>query len=91
MTSNLARNFTHQGSNMAIARICKVLFVAAMLSACASKDPYADLPPLDLEAVKQSMNCPTGTAATCEEHMGHKVRCYCADRETLRRILEPDT
>jgi hypothetical protein len=76
---------------MAQTRIFKVLFVAAMLCACASKDPYADLPPLDLEDVKQSMNCPTGTAATCEEHMGHKARCYCADRETLRRILEPDT
>jgi hypothetical protein len=76
---------------MAQTRIYKVLFVAAMLSACASKDPYEDLPPLDLEAVKQSMNCPIGTAATCEEHMGQTARCYCADRETLRRMLEPDT
>jgi len=72
-------------------RIYKVLFVVATLCACASKDPYADLPPLDLETVKQSMNCPTGTAAICEERIGQKVRCYCADRDMLRRILEPDT
>jgi hypothetical protein len=75
---------------MAVTRILKTLFVAAALSACASQDPYADLPPLDLDAVKQSMNCPNGTTPACEERMGQPVHCFCADRDALQRILEPN-
>jgi hypothetical protein len=76
---------------MAFARIFKTLLVTALLSACASQeDPYADLPPLDLDAAKQSMNCPSGTTPACEERMGKPVHCFCADRDALQRILEPN-
>lgn len=76
---------------MGTARTLLVLLGAALMGACAtSEDPYADLPPLDLEKIKLSLNCPTDTTAVCHERQGQQVRCYCASRDGLRRILEPE-
>jgi hypothetical protein len=76
---------------MVATRNIRIIFLVTMLGACVSPDPYADLPPLDLEKIMKSLNCPSSTTPVCQQRQGQTVRCYCADRDSLREILERET
>ena len=54
-----------------------------LLASCASKDE------LPIVAETPDM-CRSGETYSCIERMGKPKRCFCADKETLRELLEPD-
>lgn len=62
-----------------------VAAIACMLvSACATLDDGMNSADL-LEARK----CRSGETYSCIERLGRPVRCFCADKDALRELLEP--
>lgn len=62
-----------------------------LLSACAPTEPLEFQPRLDMEEVAKQLNCAWDRTPTCIERINKPYTCYCADRELLREIMEPDT
>ena len=54
-----------------------------LLAGCASKDE------IPIVAEEPDM-CRSGETYSCIERMGKPKRCFCADKDTLRELLEPD-
>jgi hypothetical protein len=63
------------------------LFLAAplLVAACATENPYV------LGNSRDHSPCPDDLTLACTEYVGKKTRCYCASRDGLREILEPET
>ena len=68
-----------------------------LLSACAAHDPNEFDPEvprgggeISPETIEEMLDCPADRTPTCVERMGQPARCFCADRDALRRALEPD-
>ena len=62
----------------------------ALVAGCAGSDPVPARPELDMSELRQLMNCASDQAPVCTERMGQPYHCFCADRDALRRIMEPD-
>ncbi len=60
------------------------------LVACAPVEPPQRPPGPDMVEVAKQLNCRAGLTATCEQRMNRPTSCYCADRDSLQMILEPD-
>ena len=61
------------------------------ITGCAvSAPPEEPLPRLDMAEVRQMLDCPHDLTAVCTERVGKPYHCFCADRDALARILEPD-
>jgi hypothetical protein len=63
---------------------------AALLGACASGEPVQQSPRLDMAEVREMLDCPMVTTPVCTERIGQPYYCFCADKDALRRIMEPD-
>ena len=62
-----------------------LLVFAAAIAGCAGTaepDPAAEV---------DVPKCRSGETWSCVERMGRPVRCFCADKDTLRELLEPTT
>lgn len=58
---------------------------AAVMAGCAgAAEP-------DTAADVDVPKCRSGETYSCVERMGRRVRCFCADKDTLRELLEPTT
>lgn len=44
----------------------------------------------DLEYMDRSHECRTGETPSCIEKGGKPVRCFCADEDALRELLDPN-
>lgn len=60
-----------------------VAFTGAF-SACAGPGETADP-----ELAQQAERCHFDETWSCVERMGQAERCFCADKDTLRELLEP--
>jgi len=74
-----------------------LILVCTLFEACATQQPVAEQPELitdereiSLEMIRQMLDCAADRAPVCLEKMGKPYRCFCADRDTMRRALEPD-
>ncbi len=67
-------------------RVATLLAVSmtGLLSACATPGDAADS-----EMAQQVERCHFDETWSCVERMGHAERCFCADKDTLRELLEP--
>ena len=63
---------------------CTTATLALLLSACASPGDVSDA-----EMAEQAKRCHFDETWSCVERMGHAERCFCADKDTLRELLEP--
>jgi hypothetical protein len=68
-----------------IARLAVTLSALLLAAGCASKDPYL------VSDNARSSPCPPDLTYSCVEYLGKKLRCYCANRDELREVLEPQT
>ncbi len=57
---------------------------SSVLLACASS-PDAH----DSAIAEEAERCHFDETWSCVERMGHAERCFCADKDTLRELLEP--
>lgn len=64
-----------------------LLAVLLAIAACASDRPGRVVQ--TSEAAQRA--CPTDKTFSCVERMGEVVRCFCADKDALRDLLEPVT
>lgn len=67
-----------------------MLVAVVMLGGCAASGPSAPAPRLDMAEIRQMLDCPLDTSPVCTERIGKPYHCFCADRDALQRILEPD-
>ncbi len=58
--------------------------MTGLLSACATSGDATDS-----ELAQQVERCHFDETWSCVERMGHAERCFCADKDTLRELLEP--
>lgn len=58
--------------------------LVTLLAACATPGDAADP-----EMARQAERCHFDETWSCVERMGHAERCFCADKDTLRELLEP--
>lgn len=58
--------------------------IAGPLAACATRDQAPD-PGMAQHAER----CHFDETWSCVKRMGHTERCFCADKDTLRELLEP--
>ncbi len=77
----------------------RIVLVAVLISSVGCAGPRPDTEDPDLvafevevtpEMIKELLDCPVGSAPLCLERMGEPVRCFCADRDAMRQVLEPD-
>lgn len=68
----------------ALARIICIVIFAATLVACAGA------PPDELEYTDRPHYCRSGETPSCIEKIGKPIRCFCADKEALRELLDPN-
>lgn len=71
------------------AQLAATLAVLCGIGACATTGP-APPPDFDMAEIRRLMGCDSDQAPVCTERMGKPYECFCADRDALRRILEPD-
>ena len=71
-------------TNKILSRIFAATMIAATLSGCAS-DPAEKL-----YYASQPQLCRSGDAPSCITKQGKAMRCFCADKEALRELLDPD-
>lgn len=69
---------------MRIVRILIAALAAISLTACA-----APARPGDPSYAKERARCNVNETFSCIERMGEPVRCFCADKDTLRELLNP--
>ena len=62
----------------------QAIAAAALLSGCASSAYETEAP-----MAEQVERCHFDETWSCVERMGHPERCFCADKDTLRELLEP--
>lgn len=72
------------GIDMRSAGIIVIAFTGFVLAACASPGR-----PDDPAYAKQRARCNVNETFSCIERMGEPVRCFCADKDTLRELLYP--
>lgn len=65
-------------------RLTLLCTAALCLAACAASD---EMP--DAGMAEQTERCHFDETWSCVERMGHPERCFCADKDTLRELLEP--
>lgn len=54
-----------------------------LLAACATS------PGDELQSANQPQLCADGSTPSCIEKIGKPTRCFCADRDELRELLDP--
>ena len=72
-----------------IAVQCLAAGLLAGLVGCTSTQPIGNAP-VDLQDMAKTFDCPIGRVATCERRSNERYRCYCADKETMREVLDPE-
>ncbi|MCH7822250.1 MAG: hypothetical protein IIA07_09540 [Proteobacteria bacterium] len=60
------------------------------LSACAPTHPIERRPEIDMSVIREMLDCPINRTPVCTEYMGKPAQCFCADRDALKEILDPD-
>jgi hypothetical protein len=79
--------------------VSRLLLIAVfmMLAACAAQPPIEEGPELitnereiTLEMIKKMLSCAVDRTPVCLERMGKPYRCFCADTDSMRQVLEPD-
>ncbi|NNC77732.1 MAG: hypothetical protein HKN77_07195 [Woeseiaceae bacterium] len=65
-------------------RIAMVYALVLIIAACASNDETALADHAD-----EIPKCSFDETYSCVERMGKAERCFCADKDTLRELLEP--
>jgi len=63
---------------------CVIALLLVLAGGSATKDPYL------LSDNQTRPPCPSDLTYSCVEYLGKKMRCFCASRDELRGILEPD-
>ena len=58
--------------------------IVVLLPACASTRDDT------LQNASQSQLCDDGNTPSCIEKLGKPMRCFCADTEALRELLDPN-
>lgn len=61
-----------------------VVGLTGLLCGCATPDNAPDS-----EVAQHVQRCDFDETWSCVERMGHRARCFCADKDTLRELLEP--
>ena len=68
-----------------------VLALLVTAGGCATSGTERDpAPSLDMAKVRELLNCPNDRTPVCTERMGKPYQCFCADRDALQQLLEPD-
>ena len=62
-----------------------------LLCACAPTETLEFQPRPDMVEVAKQLDCALGRTPTCIERINKPYTCYCADKELLREIMDPDT
>lgn len=70
--------------------VTALLATAAGAAGCATSDSQQETLSLDMAEVREMLDCPHDLTAVCTERVGKPYHCFCADRDALQRILEPD-
>lgn len=60
------------------------------IGGCATREPLPARPELDMLELRRLLDCDSDQAPVCTERIGKPYYCFCADRDALRRIMEPD-
>jgi len=61
-----------------------------LLGACAAQEPIEYGPRPDMGEIALLLDCPSDRTPACLERMGKPYKCYCMDKDALRRLMEPD-
>ena len=70
--------------NYLFRRKVSVAFVCLTLNACAGN------PSDEIEYTDRPHYCRAGETPSCIERVGKPVRCFCADIDELRKLLDPN-
>lgn len=67
-----------------ILRIMVTVPLMLLLAGCAGTDEQGEF-----SYTNKPRKCKFDETFSCVERMGEPVRCFCADKDTLRELLEP--
>ena len=69
---------------------CLLAGVVAISGCAASGTASNPAPNLDMNEVRELLACPSDRTPVCTERMGKPYQCFCADRDALQQLMEPD-
>ena len=61
----------------------------ALTAGCTSTQPIGNAP-IDMQDMARVFECPIGRVATCERRTNQRYECYCADKDIMRDVLDPE-